>query len=289
MGKPIFPKELMNDTLNESNKQWLDEYKNETNLTKGYYQKIENFFKFRDFQNLPFNIFTVSDIEKYVGIMVDNNYTEDTINSLPGALSGFKNFLIVKHPTIFSKDFLSDLPTRYFDDSDPSDAFALSVTQINLIREFNKQNWGNEYIFEIYFQLGIKKKEISICHPSNSDKKHSCFKSPNEKEIKYNAKIAQLLESAPQNQVLKLNEVSVNYYLLRVADHLKQQMPPAYLKERPLNYLDIKKSHQKYVFACPSCGQLTENNARSWVLAKTGQEPDFRLACSECKGVFYGS
>src|SRR5258706_15944138 len=123
MGKPVFPKELMNNQMNESNKKWLDEYKSETNLDKGYYQKIENFFRFRDYESMPFNIFTVSDIEKYVGVMVDKSYKEDTINALPGALSGFKNFLIAKHPTIFDKDFLANLPTRYFESGDPSDAF----------------------------------------------------------------------------------------------------------------------------------------------------------------------
>lgn len=288
MGKPIFPKELMNDHMNESNKKWLDEYKSETDLGKGYYQKIENFFRFRDYESKPFNVFTVSDVEKYVGVMVDNNYKEDTINALPGALSGFKNFLITKYPTIFGVDFLSNLPTRYFENGDPSDAFALSVTQINLIREFNKQNWVYEYIFEIYFQLGIKKKEITVCHPKNNDEKQACFKSPEGEGIKYNSKIAQLLEIQKKRDV-NVTQVVANYYLSKVTDFLRQQVPPAYEKERTLNYLDIKKSHQKYVLTCPSCGQLTENNAKSWVLAKAEQEPDFRLACFECKGVFYGN
>ena len=287
MEKPVFPKELMNDHMNESNKKWLTEYKSETDLDKGYYQKLENFFKFCDYENMPFNVFTVSDIEKYVGVMVDNNYKEDTINALPGALSGFKNFLIKKHPTIFSKNFLSDLPTRYFESGDPSDAFALSTTQINLIREFNKQNWIYEYIFEVYFQLGIKKKEIIVCHPNNSDKKRAFFKSPEGQEIKYNSKIAQLLE-LQKDQDINLTQVIANYYLSKVTEFLRQQEPLVYEKERTLNYLDIKKSHKKYVFSCPSCGQLTENNAKSWVLAKIEQGSDFRLACAECKGVFYG-
>jgi hypothetical protein len=162
------------------------------------------------------------------------------------------------------------------------------VTQINLIREFNKQNWVYEYIFEVYFQLGIKKKEITVCHPNNSNKNRSCFKPSEGQEIKYNSKIAQLLETR-KDQDIKLTQVIANYYLSKVTDFLRQQEPSAYKKERTLNYFDIKKSHQKYIFTCPSCGQLTENNAKSWVLAKTGQEPDFRLACSECKGAFYGN
>ncbi len=286
MGKPVFPKNLMNNRINESNKKWLDEYKSETDLNKGYYQKIENFFMFRDYKDMAFNTFTVSDIEKYVGVMVDNNYKEDTINTLPGALSGFRNFLVSKHPTIFSKDFLSNLPTRYFEKGDPSDAFVLSVYQIDLIREFNKQNWKYEYIFEIYFQLGIKKKEIIVCHPNNRDMKRSCFRSSEGQEIKYNAKIAQLLDKQ-RNQDTNLTQVKANYYFLKVTDYLRQQKPKAYEKERMLNYLDIKKSHQKYIIVCPSCGQLTENNAQSWVLAKTKRMPDFRLACTECKGRFY--
>jgi len=289
MGKAVFPKALMGDHINESNRKWLDDYKNETDKDPGYYQKIENFFRFRDYRDLPFNTFTKSDVDKYIGIMVDNDYTADTINVIPGALSGFKSFLIAKYPSNFNKDFLSDLPSRYFDEGNPSDAFALSLTQINLLREYNRQNYQNEYIFEIYFQLGIKKKAIVFCQPNNSDEEHSCFKLPNGNEIRYNAKIAELIIRLPRNQPLKLTDVTVNYYLIKVTEYLRKQSSPAYLRERVLNYSDLIKSHQKYIFACPSCGQLTENNAESWVLAKVRQMSDFRLACAVCKGAYYGN
>lgn len=289
MGKPVFPKELLGEQIEQSNKKWLDEYKKETSLTKGYYQKIENFFKFLDYQNMPFNKFSVADIEKYIGIMVDSDYSEDTINALPGALSGFKSFLIGKYPNIFNNDFLLDLPSRYFDGDNPSDAFVLSLNQINSIREFNRLDIINEYIFEVFFQLGIKKKEISICHPNNRHKEVSCFKSIDGKEIKYNAKISQLLDKLPESIEIKLSDVKVNYYLSKVTEYLKLKTPPIYLKERKLNYSDLIKSHHRYIITCPCCEQLTENIAPSWVLAKTEFESDFRLACAECKGKYYGN
>jgi len=289
MGKAVFPKELLCNEINKSNKKWLDEYKKETNLGKGYYDKIKNFFRFRDYQNMPFNTFTKADVERYIGVMVDSNFKAYTINALPGALSGFKKFHIARNPAFFGKDFLSDLPSHYFENENPSDAFALDSNQINLIREYNRQNILNEYVFEIYFQLGIKKKEITICHPNNNDKKSSCFKTVNGTEIKYNAKIAELLERLPKDNELKLTEVIANYYLYKVTDYLRQQKPSAHDKERQLNYSDLIKSHKKYIFKCPYCDEFTENVAKSWVLIKTDLDSDYRLACSQCRGVRHGN
>jgi len=284
-----FPKELLCDEINESNRRWLDEYKAEAELKTGYYQKIENFFRFRDYQNKPFNTFTVSDVEKYLGVMVDSDYAANTINTIPRALSGFKKFLISKHSSLFSKDFLADLPSSYFDKSNGSDFFALSLTQINLIREYNKRNILDEYVFEIYFQLGIDKQDITICHPDNTNEKRSHFIVPNGKDIRYNAKIAGLLEKLPKNNDIRLSAVIADSYLPKVTDYLRQQEPPAYNRERNLNYSDLEKSHKKYIIKCPSCGQLTENISQNWILAKLESDPDLRLACFECRGKFYGN
>lgn len=213
VAKASFPKELKCREINAINKNWLDDFRRATNFVDSYYTTIENFFKFCEFQNKPFNTFTTKpDIEKYVEIMMENGYTTDTMNSLNWALSSFKNFLIRNNPTIFPENFLADLYILRFDDDNPSDAFALSLGQINHIRDYNLHDIRDEYIFEIYFQLGIMKKEITICNPSNNTNELSCFKL-GDKKIRYNAKIAELLAKLPQNMDLKLTPELANFYL----------------------------------------------------------------------------
>lgn len=282
MAKAKFPKELKCQEIEVTNKNWLDEFKSATNFVESYYTVIENFFKFCEYKDKPFNVFsTYPDIEKYVEVMLKNQYTADSINTLNGALSGFKAFLIKQHPTIFAKDFLFDLHTLRFDDDNPSDAFALNLDQINHIREYNKGDIWDEYIFEIYFQLCIRKKEIVICHPNNNDAKSSCFKA-NGKEIKYNTKIAELLGRLPSTAEKRFTPEIANSYFLKVTKYLR--IKSVYDKERLLNYSDLTQSHTKYIFKCPNCGELTENTAKSWVLVKRELDADYRLVCSKCKG-----
>lgn len=289
MPKAIFPKELLCNEINEINKTLLNDYKKETNFSRGYYQKLEKFFKFIGYQNLPFNSFTKANVERYIEVMVDNNFSEDTINTLFGALSGYKNFHIKKNPSLFRKDFLFDLPINFFKNVKPSDAFAFNQIQLNLIREYNRQKFQNEYIFEIFFQLGIKKKDLAICKPENHDRQSFCFRTANGKEIRYNIHIADILERVPEDQELKLTEMVTNYYLIKVTEFFRQQTPPVYFKERPISYSDIIKSHKKYILNCPFCGQFNENVAKNWVLIKTEQNAGYRLVCSQCKGVSNGN
>ena len=53
MSKPVFPKDLLKEEFLGENKKWVDEYKKETNLDKGYYQKLEKFFKFISYEAIP--------------------------------------------------------------------------------------------------------------------------------------------------------------------------------------------------------------------------------------------
>ena len=287
MAKAHFPKNLKCREINPINKKWLVEFRNVTNFVDSYYATIGNFFRFCEYQEKPFNIFaTIPDIEKYVEVMIDNGYTADTINSLIGALSGFKNFLIKNHPNEFPENFLFDINSLRIDDDNPSDAFELNIEQINHIREYNHQKFVYEYIFELYFQLGIRKKDISICHPSNICDELSVFKLA-DNEIRYNAKIAELLKVYPKDQELKLTPEVANLYFLKVTHYLRQQS--VYTKERLLNYSDLIKSHQKYIFTCPSCGEDTENIARNWVLVKRKSDTNYRLVCARCKGITNGN
>jgi DNA-binding ferritin-like protein (Dps family) len=276
------------EKMNEENKKWFDDYKSNTNFMPGYYQKLENFLKYPLFQSRPFNSFTFEDdIEKYLEIMLLGGHQEQSINTLVGAINGFKNYLISNYPTEFGRDFLHDLPHSIFQPPS-SDAFALNLTQINLIREHNKQNMLAEYIFEIFFQLGIKKKELILCQPNNLDKDNSCFKNRKGKVIRCNLKILELIEKLSITD-LRLSEGAANYHFGRITDELRNRVPPAWDKDRSLNYLDIIKSHERYIVKCPSCGGMTENIAKYWILAKLPNSADYRITCSTCKGDNYGN
>ena len=295
MAKSTWREDFFCENINENTKKWLDEYKE---IRSADYRKLIRIFSFRDYQNKPFDTFIDPDWKSFIVGMEngklakdDVKFSKDTINEYVRVLCGLKEFYLKN--SLVSKDFLPELLRVYYKKVPPSDAFALEYDQINLIREFNRQNIQHEYIFEIYFQLGIMKKEIIVCNPNNINNDSSGFKNSKGMDIKYNAKIVELLKRLSKSKKeIKLTESTVNYYLSKVTEYLKDPNRHAYAMERPLKYSDLIESHKKYILKCPFCGQFTENVAKSWVLIKTEQAPDFslyRLVCSQCKGVKRGN
>jgi hypothetical protein len=274
--------------MEQSNKGWFEKFKAKTNhKSKGYYQTVEKFLKFSKYKDKPFNTFTLTDIEDYVYVMWDNNYSAKRTDGVVAAISSFKNFLIKNYS--FPQDFLSNVLTLQVNESSVPDSDPLTPLQLHYVREYNERNIVDEFIFEIYFQLGVDKKDLEICVPQNVDREKRCFHSEG-KEIKYNEKINQLMRKVEDVDGLETQVKSIDYrYLKKATTHLKEA--GVWKKERALNYSDILKSHEVYMLKCPnlSCGELTENLQQNWVLVKEEFDTEYRLVCSQCKGKPYES
>jgi len=285
MTKPSFPKDLMCDEMEPSNRNWFEKYRRQTKHPIGYYQTIENFLRYSKYKDKPFDTFVIADIEDYVLVLWENDYSTARSNGVIGAISGFRNFLIEN--CSFPKDFLDNLSTLRVNAKTSSDSTPLTLNQLKHIREYNKINITDEYIFEVYFQLGIDKQDLSICVPKNKNIAERCFVH-NTKKISYNAKVAELFDKIKNEKELKLKISNVDYhYFKKVTDHLRS-VEGLYNKVRQLNYSDILKSHDLYIFKCPNCGEFSENISKNWVLARMESDQDYRLDCFQCKGVPHG-
>ena len=53
--KAVFLKELLNNFMEENNEKWINEYRKNTDYDEGYYQALENFFKFKKYTQKPFS------------------------------------------------------------------------------------------------------------------------------------------------------------------------------------------------------------------------------------------
>lgn len=281
--KASFPKELLNEFIEENNQNWINEYKTETNLDKGYYQALENFFKFKKYEKKPFNLFTTTDVSDYIEIMIDNSYSENRIDAIISNISSFKKFVVEKHPEIFSAYHLKDLPNLKIGNPEKKykDSQSLNLVQLNHIKEFIKSDIRTEYIFEIFYQLNIQKRDIEVCSPKYADQQYKSFKK-RDKVIRYNDKIQELLTKIEKYPKFKATYTMVNYHFNKIEQYLKAK--GVYDLDRKLNYLDISKTHESYFLKCPNCGSEYENISVNWVLAKVDFCDDFYIVCSKCKG-----
>lgn len=228
MTRQTFPKILLCEEMEETNKKWFEEFKTETKYNQDYYRHIEIFLKFR-------------------------------------------------------KDFLIDMNNIPLGGGDPSDAKSLNLLQLSYIREYNKHNVYDEYIFEILFQLGIDKQDLNICLQKNKDVVNHCFPRKNKEPILYNAKIAELLEKVQNDELIMKRIRGIDQrYLKNATEFLRRK--GVYNKDRQLNYSDIHKSYEAYIINCPNCGTPFENLSKYWVLAKAVIDEEYQLVCSLCKG-----
>jgi hypothetical protein len=274
--------------MEENNKKWLAEVK-KRNSNKGYcdvyISKLNKLLLFREFTNKPFNYFTTEDILEYIAEMKKGDYRAVTRNSVVSAVISFREFLCEEYPLTFSNTFLPNLQElRDVDDPDTKefDDERVNLTQLSAIREYNKSNKQYEYIFEVFFQLDIKKEDLKVCHPQNRDKKLNMFICE-DKKIEYNAKINILLDNLGDTKNWVWTMHAVNKYLTALTEHLRKY---GYFKERDFSYSDIKASHSAYILKCPICYRSFENIKENWVLASSDVTNvlEYHLVCSECNG-----
>jgi site-specific recombinase XerD len=286
MTKPSFKHLILNE-MEPTNKKWFEKFRAETHYTSlGYYQTIENFLKYCEFKDKTLETFTTRpDIEDYILAMWENHYSSGRTDDVIATISSFRNFLV--NNCSFPQDFLSDILNLQVNEKSVPDSAPLTLSQLYHIREYNIRNITDKYIFEIYFQLGIDKKDLAICVPKNVDYEKRCFY-VKDKMIRYNEKISQLISQVEVNELeVKMQNIDYHYFK-KVTAHLRNTAR-VWEKERALNYSDILESHKIFMIKCPnpSCEELLENVQQNWVLVKTEFDTEYRLVCCRCKGKPY--
>lgn len=283
MGRGAFPKELQNEKIELNNQKWIQEYRLATEHGTGYLQQLENFFRYKEFSSKPFNSFVYDDVAEYIEVMKDNDFTAYRIDTLISNIASFKRYLTEKHPENFSPNLLSNLHNLKIGQYEKkyAESHPLSYTQLELAKEFIKNNIRTEYIFQIFFQLGIDKKDFDICSPDNAVMEERAFIN-RDKRIVFNDVIEELLIRLKTEQGFKATTNMILDHLRKIEIHLKDNA--ALETDRTIAYNDVIKTHERFFFKCPSCEQKHENTSTNWVLVKIQTSNNLYLVCSHCKG-----
>ncbi len=287
--RAVFPKELLNDDIEENNQRWINEYKKHTNYDNGYYQALNNFFRFKKFEKKAFNTFLTSDVGEYLETMIENGFGDYKITAIISNINSFRGFLVEKYPQMFSEFLLKDLPDLKMNIMERKNIGAkqLSLVQLQCVKEYIKDNIFCEYFFQIYYQLNIAKKDIKYCHPKYANKRKMVFEN-DKKQIPYNEKIQEILyklEAMNLQKKYRDNISAVEFHLAKIEEHLKTK--GIYNVDKNFTYGDIKKTHEAFFLKCSNCGKESESLSNNWVLAKVDSNNNdyYYLVCSKCKGV----
>jgi site-specific recombinase XerD len=266
--KPILPEHLRKG-ITSHNKSWFEKYQTEAKDPSGYYPNVQEFLEFCAYKNdKDISNINRTDVDSYITTLKSWDAKTNTINRRLSALSGFRNFLHSKYPDTFDEGFLSDLPGHERTNKNPTDIKALSLEQLSYARKYNHRSIKDEYIFELFFQLGIDKNDLIACNFPKT----------------INPQLDEIIKRIPKG---KVTEGTINSYFTRVTNHLQKQ--GVYNKNRKINSYDLVESHKAYFLECPNCGRTFENIAKYWVLAKIKYDgPDYqdeyRIVCAQCKG-----
>ena len=269
--KRILPKHLRKE-MAPHNKAWFEKFQNESKCRKEFYPDVEEFLEFcaynndKDIKNIDgtdFNSYFTT-LKKYT----DSPYT---INRRSSVLSSFGDFLRSEYPNIFPDKFFSDLPHNERTDKNPTDIKSLSLEQLSYARKYNRRSVKvkDEYIFELFFQLGIDKNDLIACNFPKTR----------------NTQVDEIIKRVPKGDV---TNSTINSYFSRVTKYLQKQ--GLYDKSRNnINSYDLAESHKAYFLQCPNCGMPFENIAKHWVLAKVkfdgaDYQDEYRIVCAQCKG-----
>lgn len=285
-GERIPKKELIPE-LNGDNKIWFEEYKTYERANPTYIDNLRRLLRAKIYDNKPFSMFTIIDIMNFLAILDRLGHKPNSKNNYVNAANSFRGFLIEKYPGMFGSNFLGELISLIEKNESTPERIALNPDQLYWIRKYAdvKSKPLTIYIFELYFQLGIPKKDIQFCTVENADLEKMHFKTDKE-PISYNNVIQNLLlkyRNELANANLSVYSASDKFETL--TSWLIKNNVAGHYADSPLCYEDIRLSHSLYVLTCPVCQRKHENLASNWVLAKTKIETEYRLACIQCKGV----
>lgn len=280
--KALFPKELLSEVIQKDNDHWMQEYFLSKNVGKGYKDKLKNFFRYKKFAEKPFYEFTKKDIDDFIEVLIENNYTESGINPFLSAIREFKEYLIEKDPYHFHYFFLKDLKGEYFYNQNQDKDRALNLETLCYIRNYIMKNSKTQYMFELIYQLGIEKQQLESCLPEYADLKlKASIVGDSNISFENSPYIEDLIKEARQVENFK-----ITYYMF--SDHMKKlslHLLTNGIYDKKILHSTILNTHRAYFLTCPNCGTVLENISENWVLAKTELSENYCLVCVRCKGV----
>ena len=227
------------------------------------------------------------DITNFIGILDRLNQKTSQKNNYISAANAFRVFLLEQHPDLFDPSFLDGLISLKKQSDSSPERIALNPDQLFLIRKYAdvKPKPLTIYIFELYFQLGIQKKDIQYCTVQNADLEKMEFRK-DKNVIKYNNVIQNLLlKYRNELKDANLSASSASDKFETLTSWLIKNNAAGQYFDSPLCWEDVNFSHSLYILTCPVCQRKHENIASNWVLVKTEIENEYRLACVQCKGV----
>ncbi|MCD4752382.1 MAG: hypothetical protein K8R40_04865 [Anaerolineaceae bacterium] len=284
-----------NHAMHPRNRKLLDEWSSEIFKKRDYKSpqpaQVRIFLESSEFIDRPFSTFRMADIEEYIFKLVQEKLGNSSINTRISAIKAFRKYLVEdpKYPK-FNASFLPNLNNlrREEDKSKKDKDAALTLKQIVYLRKFFAQSPRKykcqEYMFEVYYQLGIQEKEIEVCIPANANFDKGCFITTGNEPIEYNEKIKSLFGQLSDRDITQLKPNSSKRKFETIDDKLKDKYSNDFRENFELGYESIKNSRKKYFMECPECGRHVENIAENWVLLELDKDQELRLVCNMCKG-----
>lgn len=265
------------------NIQWLDEFRRDRQIRDQTYSLIMGVLQLKEIAGIPFNDFTIEQIDQYISIYKQYGYSDGGIRPAISAIRSFSNYLKEKYPDDFRSDFLSGVTFSEILDDPKRSAKPLDYLQICMLRDFIQNDPRMMYFFELVFQTGVKKQDIKYCIPENADHDKMVFTNKGKVVCSYSNIIQEILDIYGSNYNLSI-VYNIPNYLSRISKYLRDE--GLLHDEHDITCTDLMQTHDRFFFCCPSCGKSLENTASNWVLVRIeGQEDsDYHLFCKNCRG-----
>jgi hypothetical protein len=237
-------------------------------------------------QNKPLNKYTTDDIYNHIDLLEKNNYASSSIRNFLAHMRSFAAFLKENFPDDFPSEYLdglNDIPADITINNPKSKfiAFELNIHQLDAIREYISDKRKTQFIFELYFQLGIDKQDVPRYCKNNYNSKEKAFYEDGELLKECTPLLAEIISSMSDKDWFG-HIGNTHYHLKKITDYLITK--GLFADSENLTYSDIVKTRDRFFLQCPYCHRDVENIQENWVLVKAGENGSTRLCCVLCKG-----
>jgi hypothetical protein len=248
---------------------------------ESYINAIERVFKYKENWNIDFKDYTVELYNKFVLDLMEHDASEDRIDFISVAIKKMRDYFAEIYPDEFDKEFLKHIVKLNSEDTKNLPARSLTPIEISIVKQFIREEEQEkmEYMFNIFYYLGIRKNEFGIYNPLNANYKEKCFKK-GDKKVRFNEDIEKFISKVKGK---KITTYMISYHFSRITEKLIEL--GYYEDDKAFTYDDIIKTRDKFFFTCPCCGRKLENISSNWVLAQYEVSNEKLLVCVYCKGV----
>lgn len=268
-----------------TNLNWLNEYSIDKQISNNERSLLLQFISFNNFASKPLKNFEVEDVKSYTEMQINSDCSPASALNVIAQVKKLYEYLAKKYPTEFDSQFPIDINSLRSLYKAPKDkGRGLNLVQLSCIRDFIADKPKIRYVFELFFQLGIDKKDLVYCTPKylHKNKEQWSFITPEYKKIELNDYMKNLLAEYEGTDFMENNKAMVNDYLSQITNHLRKSN--VFYYNNDLNIYDIEKTRVGFFFTCPNCHKSFETFANNWVLAKTETDIEYHFVCKACKG-----